>query len=311
MKLRTSFGLILAALCLGAASWNLFAHSIVARIAELEMGTDEKGKAALKKVYATLSTLTKFFPETPDSLLEAAIIPDSLNFNYNGFLKFYHYKDFPEVYKNDDPNMPTSPMESVNADYAIESAVAIIKDSFNPEKEQKKIIKKGFVDSLMTRILIHVAGDVHQPLHASSLFSKYLYDGKIKDGDAGGNMIFILSPYDSNSNNLHSFWDNGLGIFPRADKFPYTEEDKAKIERFAQDLRTAFPQSYFGADVNQLNHTVWLTESARLASQIAYADIDIFPVIRPEYVVIGRRVSRERVTLAGYRLANLLRELFK
>jgi len=124
-------------------------------------------------------------------------------------------------------------------------------------------------------------------------------------------MIFILSPYDSNSNNLHSFWDNGLGIFPRADKFPYTEEDKAKIERFAQDLRTAFPQSYFGADVNQLNHTVWLTESARLASQIAYADIDIFPVIRPEYVVIGRRVSRERVTLAGYRLANLLRELFK
>ncbi len=120
--------------------WNLFAHAVIARIAEVDLQKDDKSKAVLNKVYETLGSLTKFFPEVPNSLLEVAVTPDALNFNFKGFLAKYHYKDFPEVYKNDDPRLPTGEIEETNADYALESAISIIKDSNNPDQEQKKLI---------------------------------------------------------------------------------------------------------------------------------------------------------------------------
>lgn len=311
MKASASLGLLLALAVGRAAAWNLFGHSVVARIAELEMGGDDKGRAALKKVYATLGSLTKFFPETPDSLLEAAIMPDPLNFNYRKFLDKYHYKDIPTVYRNDDPSLPVGEVEPWNADYALESAIGIIKDSFDPEKEQKKILKKGLMDSLMLRYLLHVTGDVHQPLHAASLYSKHLYNGSIEHGDAGGNLVKIMDPLSIGVGNLHSFWDQGHGLFPTTNDYPYPEKDRVAINSMAEELRLAHPKAYFGDDIFQLNHKVWIQESADLALRVAYSDIDLFPVIRPEYIVMGRKVSRERLTLAGYRLANLLKELFK
>lgn len=304
-------GIVLLLFLQGTLGWNLFAHSVIARIAEADLEKDEKGRAVLAKVYGTLSSLTKFFPEVPDSLLEVAVTPDALNFNFKGFLAKYHYKDIPEVYKNDDPRLPTGEIDSTNADYALESAISIIRDSMNPDQEQKKLIKKGFVDSLMTRYVVHVVGDVHQPLHATSLFSALLFDGKIVNGDAGGNLIPILDPYKTDSRNLHAFWDNGLGLFPRVETLPLDELTRANVRKMAEELTTALPKAFFGKDVELISHKAWIEESYKLASQIVYADIDLFPVIRPEYVVIGRRVSRERVTLAGYRLANLLREVFK
>ena len=303
--------LILLILVAQIRNWNLFAHSVIARMAEIELSKDPKSAEILQKVYSALSTLTHFFPEIKDSLLEAAVVPDMLNFNFKGFLAKYHYKDFPELYRNDNPNFQFPEIDDTNAEFALNSAISIIKDSLVPDSENQKYIKKGFVDSLMTRYVVHLVGDVHQPLHATSLFSEILQNGKLVNGDAGGNLISIFDPYKTNSKNLHSFWDNGLGMFPNVSKFPYDDEDKQQINRFAQNLSTEFPASYFGAEVNQLNHKVWIEESHRLASQITYADIDILPVIRPEYVIIGRGVCKERVALAGYRLANLLRDLFK
>lgn len=292
-------------------NWNLFAHSLIARMAEIELAKDPKSAEILKKVYEKISTLTTFFPENKDSLLEAAVVPDMLNFNFMGFLAKYHYKDFPELYRNDDPLFLFPEMDDTNAEFALKSAISIIKDSLVADSEYKKFIKKGFVDSLMTRYLIHLVGDVHQPLHATSLYSDVLQNGKLKNGDAGGNLINVNDPYKTGSKNLHSFWDNGLGLFPNVSRFPYEDDTKQQIDRFAEELMAKYPASYFGVEVNQLDHKVWIEESHRLASQITYADIDILPLIRPEYVVIGRGVCKERVTLAGYRLANLLRDLFK
>jgi hypothetical protein len=291
--------------------WNLFAHSMIARVAEMELSQDPKGMATLKKIYATLNTLTAFFPELPNSLMDVAVTPDMLNFNFKGFLAGYHYKDIPETYRNEKTkmNIPTEP--EVNADYAIESAIGIIKDSFNPEIEEKHYIKKGFMDSLMTRYLIHLVGDVHQPLHTIGFYSKILMDGRIEKGDLGGNLIYINDPYKSGSKNLHSFWDGGLGLFPEIVVFPYSPEDRLRVNEMAESLMKEFPKTYYGSDVTQLNHKSWIDESHKLAVQIAYADVDLFPLIRPEYVILGRRIAKERVILAGYRLANLLRDIFK
>lgn len=49
----------------------------------------------------------------------------------------------------------------------------------------------------------------------------------------------------------------------------------------------------------------------KAALDYGYNDLDIFPSLRPEYILMGRLHCRERIALGGYRLYNLLVKLFK
>jgi len=51
--------------------------------------------------------------------------------------------------------------------------------------------------------MLHLIGDIHQPLHTGSLFSAQTFP----DGDAGGNRI------ETNGRTLHSTWDRALAEF--------------------------------------------------------------------------------------------------
>ena len=54
--------------------------------------------------------------------------------------------------------------------------------------------------------IIHLVGDLHQPLHCASRFN-----ADFPDGDQGGN-LFVIQPSDSvRQIKLHAFWDAALG----------------------------------------------------------------------------------------------------
>lgn len=57
----------------------------------------------------------------------------------------------------------------------------------------------------MARYLLHLVGDVHQPLH-----SVLMYNAKHKTGDQGGNLVNIITTAASNSTktNLHAYMDS-------------------------------------------------------------------------------------------------------
>jgi hypothetical protein len=57
---------------------------------------------------------------------------------------------------------------------------------------------------MMLRYLIHVVGDIHQPLHTSQLFD----GGLFKNGDEGGNLFLIN--YTLEVDNLHKLYDSGI-----------------------------------------------------------------------------------------------------
>jgi len=63
-------------------------------------------------------------------------------------------------------------------------------------------MNQEFEKSLLMRYLIHVLGDIHQPLHASTLVNE-----KFPDGDQGGNLFLIK--YNENIGNLHKLFDSG------------------------------------------------------------------------------------------------------
>lgn len=59
----------------------------------------------------------------------------------------------------------------------------------------------------MARYLIHLVGDIHQPLHSVAMFSN-----EFPEGDQGGNKITVKAP-NGTSYNFHSFWDQGGYLF--------------------------------------------------------------------------------------------------
>lgn len=57
--------------------------------------------------------------------------------------------------------------------------------------------------ALFARYLIHVVGDIHQPLHSVSM-----YNETFPNGDRGGNSLKIQL-MNGTLRDLHSFWDAG------------------------------------------------------------------------------------------------------
>lgn len=57
--------------------------------------------------------------------------------------------------------------------------------------------------AMFARYLVHLVGDIHQPLHSVALFNH-----TFPKGDAGGNLL-KLKTLNGTVQNLHSFWDSG------------------------------------------------------------------------------------------------------
>lgn len=55
--------------------------------------------------------------------------------------------------------------------------------------------------AFMARYLIHLIGDLHQPLHCTTYVS-----GQFPMGDEGGNLIHIM--FEGKPDVLHYFWDD-------------------------------------------------------------------------------------------------------
>ena len=85
----------------------------------------------------------------------------------------------------------------------------------------------------MLRFLIHLIGDIHQPLHNTSLVNS-----QFPKGDKGGNLFLIKTRLKS-VKDLHTFWDRGL------EKISEIHAPlNAKHLAFLNDLATQFTNQF-------------------------------------------------------------------
>ena len=152
--------------------------------------------------------------------------------------------------------------------------------------------------------IAHVVGDLHQPLHGTSRASRAL-----PQGDAGGNAVRVqIGPLPADSINLHAYWDRALS---RANR------DGSAVA-LARQLAVATPIAAESPEIrvpsgSALETTIgaWAAESATLARYLVY-DIDervagaAPPRTTAAYDRLAIITARQRVTIAGYRLAALL-----
>ncbi len=207
---------------------------------------------------------------------------------------YWHYKDIP--FSTDGSTWPEQ--DKVNALTQIELFIAALPRSSG---------KSDDVRSYDLSWLLHLVGDVHQPLHSTAYFSKELTKkwqdaGKPDVGDRGGNEISVVGA-NGKPTRLHLYWDgifggystvNGAIADNKSDRIPAPSDAQAAI----------------------VDPAVWLEEGHKRALQFAYASpVSTFlhdPVqLTREYETNARRVSEAQISLAGYRLANVINAAFQ
>jgi hypothetical protein len=148
--------------------------------------------------------------------------------------------------------------------------------------------------------LLHLVGDIHQPLHNVTRFTP----GK-PDGDLGGN--FFLLADDAPRPNLHSYWDAGGGLFEFRDvRRPLSASGRTRLSGIAARIAADFPKNSMNAEIALTDPQVWAREGFDLAVAQVYPGITENSVPGLTYQTNAQRVSARRIALAGYRLAALL-----
>jgi hypothetical protein len=141
--------------------------------------------------------------------------------------------------------------------------------------------------------LLHLVGDVHQPLHTTSRFTH-----SQPHGDEGGNLVALCEK--PCRIELHGYWDS----------LPGTAKKAIVAIRRAAHLPTPDPRVAAIVEPER-----WVRESFLIAQNSVY----IPPIgdgpgpyfIDQPYQSIAHRMARERLALAGARLAHVLNETFQ
>jgi len=140
--------------------------------------------------------------------------------------------------------------------------------------------------------LIHLVGDAHQPLHASTKVSRR---GR---WDKQGNNMKVNNPFNSRKPlmTLHSFWDDLPG--PRWLR-------GQRLDQAARALLATYPRPPRSTSGHQ-----WISESWSLAKEHGYpAGKESIPVITEPFFDHSREIAQRRIVEAGYRLADVLNEV--
>lgn len=287
-------------LCFAFASQNIsFAwsgpgHMLIAAIAYRDLsGSEKRVVSELLKHHPDYGRWTNAFsaelaPVGLDTFvfMRASTWPDEIRRHGSPYdHPQWHYVDYPL----EPPEFPDKPSPYPNDDilYGIAQSERSLQDqSISPE-----------LKAVYLSWLIHLVGDIHQPLHCCTLVNAN-YPAPV--GDKGGNGFFVR-PGDVGVN-LHSIWDKALGATanPRL-QYNYASEllsrrSRAMLPELEKDKT---PES-------------WSKESRMIAIEIGYlrgnleggTDAASAIPLPGDYTKNLKIISERQAALAGFRLSD-------
>lgn len=260
-KLRIAVLVVLCSLAeLKGFAWGMNGHRIVGQIADSYL--TRRARAAIESILGT------------ESLAMASNWADFVKSDtaYN-HLYNWHFINFPEGLDKQQFDTRLAGDTSTNAYTKLGFLIAQLKQKDLPLVQKQEYLK----------LLIHIVGDLHQPLHTGRL------------EDLGGNKIKLT--WFNEPTNLHRLWDEQLIAYQQ---LSYTEY-AAAINDPTKRQRNYWEQQAIGD---------WLFESYGLANAIySYVDkTDGKLSFRYNFDHVSQ--LNEQLLKGGVRLAGILNQLF-
>jgi len=151
--------------------------------------------------------------------------------------------------------------------------------------------------------VIHLVGDLHQPLHSTAMFTPSLFP----NGDRGGNLIKV-----EGGGNLRSTWDR---LLPKVETIGEVGGAAIKLVKEQNDLDFT--------DINDGALDWWLKKSLDLAQEFAYdrevraairaaeenGDKEVTVKLSKAYRQAAGKIARRQVVKAGWRLSGFTNSL--
>jgi len=309
LGLAAAFALLWAGLTPPAArAWNSTGHMTVASIAydSLTPATKARVDALLQRHrdYALwMSQMPAGYTDKARfAFMKASTWPDEIRKTPDD-RPLWHYEDIPIIA----PGYTADPIELLPIKPNAETQIIAESDvlASNAGTDAERAVALCWVE--------HLVGDVHQPLHATSLYSPLF-----PKGDKGGNgetlargsvtgdpLLTAARP-----RKLHSLWDDLLG----------NSKDPADIQKYAAALEApayapaTYPQLSTGKTVHD-----WLLESNALAKSTVYQNstlpmtpgegTKVTVALPPGYLAAAHTTANRQIALAGLRLAGTLNAL--
>lgn len=312
---KTLLALLLATMAAPSFAWNSFGHMVVADLAWRDLKTHAPQLLAridaLLQLNPNYAQWVKGVPESARqelAFVQAAHWADDIKSAGSGYVQD----------GDNGGNTGVEPTASLNlgyapADTAMHKYWHFVDAGFSPDgtpvaatpapNAQERIVLFAQVLASTTEAdalksydltwLIHLVGDIHQPLHATARFT-----ADATAGDAGGNFVQVSCSRSSEcQRNLHAEWDDILGT---------STSPRAAIA-YAETLPLPTDESAAQQPVD-----AWAAESLQMAESDAYGGIGDSAGgthrLSGAYLSRAERDAKVRVALAGVRLSALIQQ---
>jgi len=236
-------------------AWGQTGHRAVGMIATNHL--EKKTKKELFKIMGH------------ESLMEASTWMDNIKSDDQwDFARDWHYVTIPdgENYQSAEKN------ENGDAYKAINRMKAVVMSDSSSRDEKRNAI----------RMLVHLIGDIHQPLHVGN------------GTDRGGNEVKIKWFYDNS--NLHRIWDSEM-----------IDSKKLSYSELAQ--MADHPHEKQIADLDNTDVNVWIQEAMALRPQVYNFPNEEY--LSYEYMYHNWDTVKQQLEKAGRRLAAVLNEILQ
>src|SRR6267142_1157745 len=243
---------VIAFLFLGSngLAWSSARHMVIAAEAWRDLSPALKIKATeVLKSHPDYITWVKSFSAGPGALdlpafifMRASTWPDEIRRHSKSYdHPNWHYIDYP--LRGPSFAMEPEPAPKDDILFGIDQCEKFLGDA-NASPEERAVYLSW---------LIHLIGDLHQPLHCASLFND-----AYPNGDKGGNAFYVKPA--SRGIRLHSFWDGLLGTSTKVN--PQLN--------YAIEIQRQFPRKSFKELQMARKPSDWSLEGRKLAIEKVY-----------------------------------------
>ncbi len=257
---KLSFLILFTFLTISVFGWGSNGHRIIGEIADRHMT-----KKARKNVRSILGN-----ESIAISSNWADFIKSDTSYNYLGP---WHYVNIKQGLNAKEFENFMNTNTGVNAYSKLNFLIAELKN------KDLELSKKQFY----LRLLIHIAGDIHQPMHVS------------RAEDQGGNRIKVL--WFNEPSNLHAVWDDKLIEYQ---KLSYTEY-VANIDFVEKNTAKTWQKQAMNE---------WFFESYQISAKLYEGITQPDQKLSYKYNFDHIDIMNQQLLKGGLRLAGILNELF-